>query len=69
MVVNSWCVCYCLLPTLLLSNDKIFLSFSFCLSLFFIEFSLLFTLFFTVYIVICVSAILIVCVSIYFVFI
>ena len=63
------CAVPVLLPTLLLSNDKKILSFSFCLSFFFIEFSLLFTLFFDVYIVICVSVVLIVCMSIYFVFI
>ena len=58
------CAVPVLLPTLLLSNDK-----NFCHSFFLIEFTLLFTLFLAEYIVICVSAILTVCVSIYFVFI
>ena len=60
-----WCVmCVVLLPTLLM-----FLSFTFCLSFFLIELSLLFTLFLTEYIVICVSSVLTMCERIYFVFI
>jgi hypothetical protein len=62
------CGVYCAVAYLTKKFFFFFFSFSFYLSFFLIELSLLFTHFLTEYIVICVSVVLTVCVSIYFVF-